>query len=85
MAKRKPKKRRTKKGRTASVDPGMRLLKSRRGLLTRIAERLKISRQAVGDWDKVPIPHLLVVEEVSEIDRSKLRPDIFKRRPKRKK
>jgi hypothetical protein len=63
----------------------MKLIKATKGLSVRIAKSLRISRQAVSDWVEVPINRLEKVEELSGFPRERLRPDIFRRRPPRRK
>lgn len=59
---------------------GLKKIRTTKGLQTKLAKHLGISRQAVSDWDVVPIGRLLEVEEFTGISRAKLRPDIFARR-----
>ena len=47
------------------------------GGLTRLAEALSISKQAVAQWDEVPPLRVLDVERASGVSRSELRPDLY--------
>ena len=55
---------------------GRALLRTERGMLTRIAEGLGISRSAVAMWERVPAERLPDVERITGIPRHMLRPDI---------
>lgn len=57
-------------------DPGMRLLRSRYGMVAELARALGISRQAVWKWRRVPAELLPRVEFATGIPRYLLRPDI---------
>lgn len=43
-----------------------------------LAARLKIKRQAIYQWDEIPTKRLVEIEKITGIDRSVLRPDLFK-------
>lgn len=47
------------------------------GGAAKLGAALKITRQAVEDWDKVPPKHVLRVEQLSGYSRYQLRPDIY--------
>jgi DNA-binding transcriptional regulator YdaS (Cro superfamily) len=47
------------------------------GGLTRLAASLKITKQAVAQWDEVPPLRVLEVERVSGVSRHELRPDLY--------
>lgn len=55
---------------------GMPLLRSKRGMLAKIAKELGISTSAPAMWDKVPAERLVDVERATGIERHLLRPDI---------
>jgi DNA-binding transcriptional regulator YdaS (Cro superfamily) len=42
-----------------------------------IARALKIERQAVYQWSRVPAEHVSVVEQITGIPRHELRPDLY--------
>lgn len=62
------------------ASPGLRQIRKTKGLSAKIARAAGISRQAVTDWQVVPLGRLLIVERLSGIPRERLRPDIFRRR-----
>lgn len=49
------------------------------GGLKKLAESLRISAQAVSQWDKVPPLRVLAVEAASGVPRHELRPDLYPR------
>ena len=53
--------------------------KGGRRILTKVglAAALGISRQALGQWDRVPPWHVLEVERITGINRTILRPDLY--------
>lgn len=48
-----------------------------RGRLTMLADACKITHSAICQWTRVPIERVAVVERVTGIPRSELRPDIY--------
>jgi hypothetical protein len=52
----------------------MERLRQQRGMLSRIAEGLSISAQAVSQWEMVPLERIIDVEQVTKIPRHRLRP-----------
>lgn len=54
----------------------MALIRSRRGLITKLAEELGITQGAVSMWRQVPAERLPEVERITRIPRYLLRPDI---------
>ncbi|MCR0981811.1 hypothetical protein [Roseomonas populi] len=55
---------------------GMTLLRSKRGLMARVAARLGLSRAAVAMWREVPSKYLQAVARETGIPASDLRPDL---------
>ncbi|MBP0492111.1 hypothetical protein [Roseomonas indoligenes] len=55
---------------------GMTLLRSKRGLMARVASRLGLSRAAVAMWREVPSKHLQAVADETGIPAADLRPDL---------
>lgn len=53
------------------------------GSMRKLAIRLGISPQAVSYWDDVPAHHILAIERITGVDRSVLRPDLYRRDIKR--
>jgi DNA-binding transcriptional regulator YdaS (Cro superfamily) len=49
------------------------------GSLSEVARRLGVSRQAIAQWDKVPVKHLRVISEMTGIPCQKLRPDLYEK------
>jgi len=43
-----------------------------------LAARLKIKRQAIYQWDEIPTKRIVEIEKITGVDRSILRPDLFK-------
>lgn len=43
-----------------------------------LAVRLKIRRQAIYQWRKVPTSRIIEIEKITGISRSVLRPDLYK-------
>jgi DNA-binding transcriptional regulator YdaS (Cro superfamily) len=48
-----------------------------RGRLTMLAEKCAITHSAICQWTRVPIERVAVVERVTGIPRTQLRPDIY--------
>jgi DNA-binding transcriptional regulator YdaS (Cro superfamily) len=48
-----------------------------RGRLTKLAEACEITHSAICQWTRVPIERVAVVERVTGIPRSVLRPDVY--------
>ena len=55
----------------------------REGSLRRVAERLGVTRQAIQQWTSVPVKRVLMMEEMSDVSRYELRPDIYGEAPQR--
>ena len=53
------------------------------GTLTELASELGVTVSALSQWHRIPAEHVIKVEELTEISRYKLRPDIFGRAPKK--
>lgn len=66
------------------VSPGLAKIRRTRGLALKIANTLGISRQAVSDWPEIPIGRVAEVEHITGIPREQLRPDIFRRRKRKR-
>jgi DNA-binding transcriptional regulator YdaS (Cro superfamily) len=56
----------------------------RTGSLNRLAKRLGISRQALQQWEEVPVRRVLALEEISGVPRHEIRPDVYPPPSKRK-
>lgn len=49
------------------------------GNRSQLASFLKISRQAVNKWTRIPAERVVDVEKATGIPREKLRPDLYRR------
>lgn len=58
-------------------DPVLHMVRTVRGTAPRIAEVCGIKRHAVWQWTRVPAEHVLPVEELLEIPRHLIRPDLY--------
>jgi len=58
-------------------DKGLRKVIEELGSLARLAEAINITKQAVSQWQRVPIDRVLEVEKVSGVSRHELRPDFY--------
>ena len=47
------------------------------GGVERVANRLGVSRQAIYQWEEIPIKRLVEFSNITRVKRSELRPDIF--------
>lgn len=65
-------------------DPVIRIMREDRGLMTKIAKRLGITRSAVNLWQRVPVSHVHRVAGIMDIPPHVIRPDIFLPPRKRK-
>jgi len=48
------------------------------GSYAELARKLKITRGAVAQWNKIPIKHVVALERLTGIAREELRKDIFR-------
>lgn len=58
---------------------GLRLAIVAVGSRYKLAKLLHISTAAVAKWHEIPVRRLLDVERITGVDRTKLRPDLYKR------
>lgn len=42
-----------------------------------LARQLGIERQAVSQWRRIPVHHVLTIEQLTGIPRHELRPDVY--------
>lgn len=42
-----------------------------------LAEKLGITAQAISQWEKTPVQHVLKIESMTGVPRHELRPDIY--------
>ena len=47
------------------------------GGVEQVASRLGVSRQAIYQWEEIPIKRLVEFSNITRVKRSELRPDIF--------
>lgn len=73
-------KRKIKPSKKPEISPGLREIRDTPGMSVKIADALGITRQAVSDWDKIPLGRLLEVEQITKIPRERLMPEIFRQR-----
>jgi hypothetical protein len=73
-------KRKIKPRKKPAISPGLKEIRETPGLSAKIADGLNITRQAVSDWDKIPLGRLIEVERLSGIPRERLMPEIFRKR-----
>lgn len=66
------------------TDPVIAAMRSDRGLMTKIAKRLGITRSAVNQWQRVPAGHVHRLSKIMDLHPHSIRPDIFPkpRKPK---
>jgi DNA-binding transcriptional regulator YdaS (Cro superfamily) len=82
----KPKRKRRRAVNMESMDPGKRAAVEAVGGIRELARRIGLSHTSVIRWDTIPVEHLFLIEEVTNISREILRPDIFRMpRPHKKK
>jgi DNA-binding transcriptional regulator YdaS (Cro superfamily) len=60
------------------ISRGLLEIRAKKGLQSRLAKHLGVTRQAISDWPAVPIDRLKEVEKFTGVPREKLRPDIFR-------
>lgn len=49
------------------------------GGVTTLAGKLKLTKQAVSQWKRVPPTRVIAVEKITGISRHQLRPDVYGR------
>ena len=69
-----PRKKRTK----SKIAKGLMQIRESKGLQSKLARFLGVTRQAISGWPVVPIDRLREVEKFTGIPREALRPDIFR-------
>lgn len=61
------------------MDPGLKLvfavIKQ-----AELARALGVSPQAIDQWGRVPTRHIIEIERITGIDRSRLRPELYRKR-----
>jgi len=60
------------------VDQAIKAIKETRGLAVRVAEACGIARNAVYQWERVPVERVHVVAPILEMTPEQIRPDIFR-------
>ena len=61
------------------MDEGLREAIKKAGGLRALARALGISQTSLAEWRRVPAERLVQVEAITGIDRSVLRPDLYRR------
>ena len=64
-------------------DPGLSEAIQAAGGVSELARRVGVSQPSVSNWDKVPAERVLVVEAATGVDRSVLRPDLYREQRRR--
>ena len=62
----------------ATLKPPVQLVIKKIGSVRGLANALGVTRNAVMQWNEVPLKHLLAVEKLTGIPREQLRPDLAK-------
>lgn len=65
------------KGMAEKNDIGLKLAIQAVGTGDKLAADLRITPQAVSQWEKIPLTRVFEVERVTGVSRHKLRPDFF--------
>lgn len=58
-------------------NPVLEMVRNVRGTAPRIAAVCGINREAVWNWHQVPARHVLTIEQLLEIPRHRIRPDLY--------
>lgn len=66
--------------RPGQLPRGLRLAVEAIGSMAILAKRLKLTPQAIGQWDVIPSSRVVAVERITKVPREKLRPDLYPRR-----
>lgn len=56
---------------------GMELIRAKRGMISKIAADIGLTRGAVAMWQTVPAERILAIERITGIPRHELRPDLW--------
>lgn len=67
-----------KKSVKPKISKGLTQIRTSKGLQSKLARHLGVTRQAISAWPVVPIDRLKDVEKFTGIPRETLRPDIFR-------
>lgn len=59
------------------MDSGIQVALQAAGGVAKLARLLDINYQAVYQWKRIPAERLIQIEQVTDIPRDKLRPDLF--------
>jgi YdaS antitoxin of YdaST toxin-antitoxin system len=62
----------------AVMDAGLKKAIAAAGNKSRLAELLKIQRQAISKWKRVPLNRILAVEAATGVRREELRPELYR-------
>lgn len=69
------------KKRTSPKIPGKKEIRERVGSVLALARQLGMSRAAVSMWNRVPVHHVLTLEQLFGWSRYEQRPDIYGPKP----
>jgi DNA-binding transcriptional regulator YdaS (Cro superfamily) len=64
-------------------DGGLKAAIKAAGGVRQLADLLKLNRQAVYQWERVPLERILQVEKVTGVARDILRPELYKAWPQK--
>lgn len=67
------------------MDKGLKAAIGAAGGVRPLARLLGITHQAILQWDKVPADWLLDIERLTGVARERLRPDLYRVQPEKKK
>lgn len=59
------------------ISHGMALIREQRGLLSKVAAEIGVTRAAVVKWRRIPAERVSRVSEITGIPRHELRPDLW--------
>src|SRR5690348_1306221 len=58
-------------------DPGLQQAIDAAGGVSELARKIGIAQPSVSNWARVPAERVVIVEEITGVDRALLRPDLF--------
>lgn len=58
-------------------DPGVQAAIDAAGNMSKLADKLEISREAISQWRRIPAERIIQVERATGVPRHLLRPDLY--------